>query len=117
MNRAELIPGEFKGEQLLTLAVVGSYRRTLCAVARYTRQLLSMFIGPCQGGADLRVLASLHKLQASIKAAQHSLAELKARVRTRNREDERVWKGVRQGFNKAWRDLQTAFDQANSERT
>jgi hypothetical protein len=24
---------------------------------------------------------------------------------------------VRQGFNKPWRDLQTAFDQANSERT
>jgi uncharacterized membrane protein len=56
------------------------------------------------------------KLQASIKAAQHSLAELKARVRMRNREDERAWKDIRQGFNKAWRDLENAFDQANRER-
>lgn len=56
------------------------------------------------------------KLQASIKAAQHSLAELRSRVRMRNREDERAWKDVRQGFNKAWRDLENAFDQANRER-
>jgi uncharacterized membrane protein len=56
------------------------------------------------------------KLQASIKAAQHSLAELGARVRMRNREDERAWKDIREGFNKAWRDLEKAFDQANRER-
>jgi uncharacterized membrane protein/ElaB/YqjD/DUF883 family membrane-anchored ribosome-binding protein len=56
------------------------------------------------------------KLQASIKAAQHALAELRARVRMRNREDERAWKDIRQGFNQAWRDLENAFDQANRER-
>ena len=56
------------------------------------------------------------KLQASIKAAQHSLAELKAHVRMRNREDERAWKDIRQGFNNAWKDLEDAFDQANRER-
>jgi uncharacterized membrane protein len=56
------------------------------------------------------------KLQASVKAAQHSLAELRARVRMRNREDERAWKDIRQGFNKAWRELENAFDKANRER-
>jgi len=56
------------------------------------------------------------KLQASIKAAQHSLAELRAHVRMRNREDERAWKDIRQGFNKAWRELENAFDKANRER-
>jgi uncharacterized membrane protein len=56
------------------------------------------------------------KLQASIKAAQHSLAELKSHVHMRNREDERAWKDIRQGFNKAWQDLANAFDQANRER-
>jgi hypothetical protein len=56
------------------------------------------------------------RLQASIKAAQHSLAELKARVRIGNREDERSWKDIRQGFNKAWKNLAEAFDQANRER-
>jgi uncharacterized membrane protein/ElaB/YqjD/DUF883 family membrane-anchored ribosome-binding protein/soluble cytochrome b562 len=56
------------------------------------------------------------KLQASVKAAQHSLAELKARARMRNREDERSWKDIREGFNQAWRDLEKAFDQANRER-
>lgn len=56
------------------------------------------------------------KLQASIKAAQYSLAELKANVRMRNREDERAWKDIRQGFNKAWRELENAFDKANRER-
>ena len=56
------------------------------------------------------------KLQASIKAAQHSLAELKAHVRMRKSEDERAWKDIQQGFNKAWRDLESAFDQANRER-
>jgi uncharacterized membrane protein len=56
------------------------------------------------------------KLQASIKTAQHALAELRARVRMRNREDERAWKDIRQGFNNAWRDLEKAFDQANRER-
>jgi hypothetical protein len=56
------------------------------------------------------------KLQASVKAAQHAFAELKAQVRMRNREDERSWKDIRQGFSKAWRDLEDAFDQANRER-
>jgi uncharacterized membrane protein len=56
------------------------------------------------------------KLQASIKAAQHAFAELRAQLRMRNREDERAWKDIRQGFNKAWRDLENAFDQANRER-
>ena len=56
------------------------------------------------------------KLQANVKAAQHALAELKARVRMRNREDERSWNDIRQGFNKAWKDLKEAFDQANGER-
>ena len=56
------------------------------------------------------------KLQASVKAAQHALAELRARVRMRNREDERSWEDIRQGFNKAWRDLKEAFDRANRER-
>ena len=56
------------------------------------------------------------KLQASVKAAQHALAELRARVRMRNREDERSWEDIRQGFNKAWKDLKEAFDQANRER-
>ncbi len=71
---------------------------------------------------DLRVRAALghaelrDNLQASVKAAQHILAELRARVRTRNREDERSWKDIRQGFNKAWKDLEEAFDKANHER-
>ncbi len=56
------------------------------------------------------------KLQASIKTAQHSLAELKAHVRMRKSEDEQAWKDIQQGFNKAWRDLESAFDQANRER-
>lgn len=56
------------------------------------------------------------KLQASVKAAQRALAELRARVRMRNREDERSWEDIRQGFNKAWKDLKEAFDQANRER-
>ena len=71
---------------------------------------------------NLRVRSTLaraevrDKLQASIKAAQHSLAELRAHVRMRKREDERAWKDIQQGFNKAWRDLENAFDQANRER-
>ena len=56
------------------------------------------------------------KLQATLAAVQHSLAELKATVRMRNREDERSWKDIRQGFNKAWKDLEEAFDEANQER-
>jgi len=56
------------------------------------------------------------KLQASIKAAEHSLAELRAHLRMRKREDERAWKDIQQGFNKAWHDLENAFDQANRER-
>jgi uncharacterized membrane protein len=56
------------------------------------------------------------RLKASIKAAQHALAELKAHIRMRNREDERAWKDIRQGLNKAWKDLEDAFDRANRER-
>lgn len=56
------------------------------------------------------------QLQANVKAAQHALAELRARVRMRNREDERSWEDIRQGFNKAWKALKEAFDQANRER-
>lgn len=56
------------------------------------------------------------KLQGSINAAQHSLAELRAHVRMGNREDERSWKDIRQGFNEAWKDLEDAFDQASHER-
>ncbi len=56
------------------------------------------------------------QLQANVKAAQHALAELRARVRMRNREDERSWEDIRQGFNKAWKDLKEAFDRANRER-
>ena len=56
------------------------------------------------------------KIQATIDRAQHSFAELKARVRTRNLEDERAWKDIRAGFNKAAKDLEAAFDQAKRER-
>jgi uncharacterized membrane protein len=71
---------------------------------------------------DLHVRSALaqaevrDKLQASIKAAQHAFAELRARVHMRNREDDRAWKDIRQGFNKARKDLEDAFDQANRER-
>lgn len=61
--------------------------------------------------ADLR-----DKLQARVKAAQNGLAELRARVRMRNREDERSWKDIRQGFNKVWIDIEEAFDKASRER-
>lgn len=56
------------------------------------------------------------KVEATINAAQHSFAELKARVRTRNREDERAWKDIREGFNKAAQELEAAFDKARRER-
>jgi len=56
------------------------------------------------------------KLQAAINAAQHSFAELKARVRRRNREDERALGDIRLGFNKATQDLEAAFDEARHER-
>lgn len=62
------------------------------------------------GRADFR-----DKLQASIKKAQQSLAELKARVRMRHSENERAWNDVRQGLNKAWKDVADAFDQASHE--
>jgi uncharacterized membrane protein len=57
------------------------------------------------------------KFQSAINAAQHSFAELKARVRMRNLEDERALKDIRMGFNKAAKDLEVAFDQASHERT
>lgn len=56
------------------------------------------------------------KLEAAISAAQNSAAELKARVRMRTREDQRAWKDIREGFNKAAKDLETAFDRARHER-
>lgn len=56
------------------------------------------------------------KLQARIDAAQHSFAELKARVHMRKKEDEQGWKDIRTGFNKAAKDLEAAFDQAKHER-
>jgi len=56
------------------------------------------------------------KLQGAINAAQHSFAELKARVRMRNREDERALGDIRMGFNKAAQDLEAAFEQAGHER-
>lgn len=71
---------------------------------------------------NLRVLSALaraearDKLHASIEASQDALAELKARVRMRNREDERAWKDIRHGFRKAWKDLENAFDRASRER-
>jgi uncharacterized membrane protein len=70
----------------------------------------------------LRVQSSLFqanmrdKLQASIYAAQHSFAELKARVHMRQREDERASKDIRAGFNEAAKNLEAAFDQAKHER-
>jgi uncharacterized membrane protein len=71
---------------------------------------------------SLRVESSLlradvrDKVQTTIEAARHSLAELKALVRMRRGEDERSWKDVREGFNKAAKDLELAFQQANRER-
>jgi ElaB/YqjD/DUF883 family membrane-anchored ribosome-binding protein len=71
---------------------------------------------------NLRVRSALahtevrDRLQAAIKTAQQSLADLKAHLRMRDREGERAWKDIRQGFNKAWKDLEDAFDQANRER-
>lgn len=56
------------------------------------------------------------KLENSIKSAQHAFAEYKASIRTKNQADERSWKDIRSGFNKAWQDLADAFDRANRER-
>jgi uncharacterized membrane protein len=56
------------------------------------------------------------KVQATVDAAQDSLAELKARMRMRNREDEQSWKDIREGFNKAAKDVETAIDKARHER-
>jgi uncharacterized membrane protein len=56
------------------------------------------------------------RLEALLKAARHSFAELKARVRMRNREDERAWNDIRVGFNKATKDLEAAVDKAGHER-
>jgi uncharacterized membrane protein/ElaB/YqjD/DUF883 family membrane-anchored ribosome-binding protein len=75
-----------------------------------------------QWSGNLRVQAALFKadvrdkFQATINAAQRSFAELKARVRMRNREDERALGDIRMGFNKAAQDLEAAFDQAKHER-
>jgi uncharacterized membrane protein len=71
---------------------------------------------------NLRVQSTLlradlgDRIQASLTAAQHSFAELKARVRARNREDERAWKDIRLGFDKASKDVDAAFEQAGHER-
>jgi len=56
------------------------------------------------------------KVEATINAAQRSFADLKSRVRTRNREDERAWRDIREGFNKAAKELEAAFDKARHER-
>jgi len=56
------------------------------------------------------------KVEATINAAQHSFAELKARVRMRKREDERAREDIRAGFNKAAKELEVAFDKAKHER-
>jgi len=56
------------------------------------------------------------KVEATINAAQHSFAELKARVRMRKREDERAREDIRAGFNKAAKELEAAFDRAKHER-
>jgi len=64
------------------------------------------------GKADLR-----DKLQAGITAAQHTFAGLKANMRSKKQEDERAWKEIRSGLNKAWKDLAEAFDRANRDRT
>jgi uncharacterized membrane protein/ElaB/YqjD/DUF883 family membrane-anchored ribosome-binding protein len=80
------------------------------------------FLEAKQWFADLQVRATLgradlrDKLQASIKKAQHSLAELKAQARMKHGENERALKDIRQGFNKAWKDVADAFDQAGHER-
>jgi uncharacterized membrane protein len=71
---------------------------------------------------NLRVQSSLlqanmrEKVEATIHTAQHSVAELKAQVRMRKREDERAWGDIRAGFNKAAKDVEAAFDQARNER-
>ena len=71
---------------------------------------------------NLHVQASLlqanvrDKVQATISAAQHSFTELKAQMRTRKHEDERAWRDIRAGFNKAAKDLEAAFDKARHER-
>jgi uncharacterized membrane protein/ElaB/YqjD/DUF883 family membrane-anchored ribosome-binding protein len=61
--------------------------------------------------ADMR-----DRVEAAIDAAQHSFAALKARVRTRKREDERARADIRAGFKKAANELEDAFDQARHER-
>lgn len=61
--------------------------------------------------ADLR-----DRVQASLTAAQHSFAELKAHVRARNREDQRARKDIRLGFDQASKDVEAAFEQASRER-
>jgi uncharacterized membrane protein len=63
------------------------------------------------GKADLR-----DTLRAAITAAERTLAQFKANMRTTTQEDERAWKDIRSGFNKAWRDLADAFDQAHREK-
>jgi len=62
------------------------------------------------GKADLR-----DTLRAAITAAQRTLAQFKANMRTTTQEDERAWKDIRSGFNKAWR-VADAFDQAHREK-
>ena len=75
-----------------------------------------------QWSENLRVQAALFradlrdKFEAAINAAQHSFAELKARVRMRNREDDRALGDIRMGFNNAAKDLEDAFDKARHER-
>jgi len=86
----------------------GSFEERLLQMKQWFQDL---HVRSALGHADLR-----DKLQANVKTAQDTLAELRARVRMRNREDERSWKDIRQGFNKAWKDLEEAFDKASHER-
>jgi ElaB/YqjD/DUF883 family membrane-anchored ribosome-binding protein len=51
----------------------------------------------------------------AIEKAQRDLTQLKALVRMRHRKDELAWKDVRHGFNKIWKELGDAFDQASRQ--
>jgi ElaB/YqjD/DUF883 family membrane-anchored ribosome-binding protein len=86
----------------------GSFERRLLQMKQWFENL---HVRSALAEAEVR-----DKLQASIKAAQHALAELRARTRMRIREDGRAWKDIRQGFNKAWKDLENAFEQASRKR-
>jgi uncharacterized membrane protein len=118
--RAAKVSGEAKAAIENHLLVVESRLRKERAELQdsFEERLLQMK----QWSENLRVQAALFKadlrdkVEATIRAAQHSFAELKARVRMRNREDERALGDIRMGFNKAAQDLEAAFEQAGHER-